>query len=121
MAHIEIETRGTSVRIVVDGQDISGLVTSYSLNHTAAGVPVLNVSMIGTDLSMKGEGCIQFPEDIKNFLDTWTINHSAVSTDTETTEHCCPVDWYPKNPYENQSEEAISQELNSNSTPESVS
>lgn len=58
---INIHTEGTNARIIVDGHEVKG-VTGYSISHDAAGTPLIQLSLLGTDMTFDSDMIPALPE-----------------------------------------------------------
>lgn len=67
MPKIEIKTEGIKGRILVDEKEVPG-VRGYSIIHTAGSIPIVQLDLMGADLSIDGDGFIPaLPEIFKEF------------------------------------------------------
>lgn len=69
MAKVEITTEGIKGTIKVDGVEVPG-VHSYSLNHEAGNIPVFQMNVLASELTLDGNGFIPaLPEVFRPFYE----------------------------------------------------
>lgn len=67
MASIRIETNGVTAKIYVDEKEVPG-VRRYSVEHEAGNIPIVQLDLVGTDLTVDGNQIIpELPEVFKPF------------------------------------------------------
>jgi hypothetical protein len=86
MSKVNIEIVNGRTKIIVEGHDISNLVSGYTVTHNAGELPIVNLKLIGTDANVGGLMLPKFPECVKVFLESWSKNHSVDSSGLETAE-----------------------------------
>ena len=64
--NIVIKTKGIHAEIFLDGQKIP-CVRGYTITHDAANLPVLQISLPATDVTLEGDAMPALPDPYKNF------------------------------------------------------
>lgn len=86
MAKIEIKTEGIKSKILLDGMDISNVVTKYEFVHEGGRLPQMQVTLLSTDMSISSTCSPTFLPDIQLFLRSLSENNSAAPAVAETVE-----------------------------------
>ena len=73
MASIRIKNKGATAEIYVDGKKVPG-VRGYSIEHKAGELPIVQLDLVGTDLTFDGDLVIPaLPEVFKPFYEIKTM------------------------------------------------
>ncbi len=64
--HIEIKTNGVHAEIFIDGKKING-VRGYEPTHEASNIPILQLHLKATDVTVEGLMLPELPEPYKDF------------------------------------------------------
>lgn len=82
---INIQTEGVHARIIVDGHEIKG-VRGYSISHNAEGIPIIQLSLFGTDMTFDSDMVPALPEPFSGFyvsvqklIDSGLVSEEQVS------------------------------------------
>lgn len=63
MASIKIETKGATAEVYVDGKKVPG-VRRYTIEHDAGDIPIVQLDLVGTDLTVDGNQVIPALPDV---------------------------------------------------------
>ena len=64
--NIVIKTNGINAKLFLDGKEIP-CVRGYTIKHDAANLPVLQISLLATDVTLEGDMLPALPEAYRDF------------------------------------------------------
>lgn len=70
MARIQIKTNDSIFpHLLVDGEDISDIVTEYTVSQKAGEIPIVTLKLVGTDMAISEQCGFRFPKHVRDFLE----------------------------------------------------
>lgn len=65
--NVVIKTEDSIASIVIDGKEINGCISKYTITHEGGGLPILTLEIVGANMTVAGAMIPDLPEIFKNY------------------------------------------------------